>query len=156
MRQVRKIAQITTLFVHWAPKDKADYLNSAQWKTQAIPASKGKTRWMFVLPMQVDGWTPLHEAGAHNRVEVARLLLHEAGDDLSVLTVVSQVRVLTLACMRPLVCFMHVVHVPLACRHRTRPVPSRALACVTHLCSSVRHQSSVPCATTRAMRLWLC
>jgi hypothetical protein len=43
------------VFVHWAPRNKADYLNASKWKTQAIPWTKGKSRWMFALPMQIDG-----------------------------------------------------------------------------------------------------
>lgn len=44
-----------SVFVHWAPKDKADYLNDKSWKTEAIPAVKGVAMWMFCLPIQVDG-----------------------------------------------------------------------------------------------------
>jgi len=44
-----------SLFVHWAPADTARYLQAADWQTKPIPASNGMTRWMFVLPMQVDG-----------------------------------------------------------------------------------------------------
>ncbi len=44
-----------SVFIHWAPKDKADYLNEKSWKTEAMPAVKGVAMWMFCLPMQVDG-----------------------------------------------------------------------------------------------------
>lgn len=44
-----------TLFVHWAPKSKDRYLDKAAWKTAALPASIGLVRWMFTLPMQIDG-----------------------------------------------------------------------------------------------------
>jgi sugar lactone lactonase YvrE len=43
-----------SVFVHWAPKDKAKYLDPTAWTTEAFPAVQGK-RWMFCLPMQVDG-----------------------------------------------------------------------------------------------------
>jgi len=43
------------VFVHWAPKGKAKYLDPAAWTTELLPASKGVTRWMFAVPMQVDG-----------------------------------------------------------------------------------------------------
>lgn len=46
---------IKTMFVHWAPRDKSQYLNARAWKTQAIPASLGLQKWMFCLPLQVDG-----------------------------------------------------------------------------------------------------
>ena len=47
--------KVQSLFVHWAPKDKGKYLDSAAWQTKAIPVSQGKTRWMFCVPVQVDG-----------------------------------------------------------------------------------------------------
>lgn len=39
---------------HWAPREKGKVLDEAEWKTEAFPASLGK-RWMFCLPLQVDG-----------------------------------------------------------------------------------------------------
>ncbi|GIW80356.1 MAG: hypothetical protein KatS3mg105_2163 [Gemmatales bacterium] len=44
-----------SVFVHWAPKNKADFLKAEQWKTEAVPAVKDVAAWMFCLPMQVDG-----------------------------------------------------------------------------------------------------
>ena len=44
-----------TMFVHWAPKDKANYLNPKAWKTEPLPASQGKMMWMFAMPMDIDG-----------------------------------------------------------------------------------------------------
>lgn len=44
-----------TMFVHWAPKDPAAYIEESAWVTQALPASENKFRWMFCVPMQVDG-----------------------------------------------------------------------------------------------------
>ncbi len=44
-----------TMFVHWAPKDAADYLNAGAWETAPIPASQGKQQWMFALPLDIDG-----------------------------------------------------------------------------------------------------
>lgn len=43
-----------SMFVQWAPKEKSDYLNESKWQSQVIPISKGMTRWMFCIPMQVD------------------------------------------------------------------------------------------------------
>jgi len=43
-----------SIFVHWAPKNPKKYLNSAAWETEPFPATKGKTRWIFALPMQID------------------------------------------------------------------------------------------------------
>jgi len=42
------------VYVHWAPRARTDFLNAAAWKTEPIPATRGK-RWMFCLPLQVDG-----------------------------------------------------------------------------------------------------
>lgn len=44
-----------TMFVHWAPKDDADYLNADAWETAPIPASQGRQQWMFALPLDIDG-----------------------------------------------------------------------------------------------------
>lgn len=43
------------MFVHWAPWDPKSYLDEQAWTTEAIPATRGVTRWMFALPMQMDG-----------------------------------------------------------------------------------------------------
>jgi hypothetical protein len=42
-------------FVHWAPKSKSDLLDPKKWKTEPIPVTAGKSRWMFCLPFDVDG-----------------------------------------------------------------------------------------------------
>jgi len=44
-----------TLFVHWAPSEKHNYLDSTAWKTEAIPCTKKLSHWMFALPKDVDG-----------------------------------------------------------------------------------------------------
>lgn len=45
-----------TIFVHWAPKGGAtEYLDPTAWQTEPIPASVGRTRWMFAAPLEVDG-----------------------------------------------------------------------------------------------------
>lgn len=44
-----------TVFVHWAPKDKARLRDSAAWTTQPIPVTQGKAQWMFAAPAQLDG-----------------------------------------------------------------------------------------------------
>lgn len=43
-----------SVFVQWAPKSKDEYLQESKWCSQVIPISKGMTRWMFCIPMQVD------------------------------------------------------------------------------------------------------
>ncbi len=43
-----------SVFVQWAPKSKDDYLRESKWRSEIIPVSKGMTRWMFCIPMQVD------------------------------------------------------------------------------------------------------
>jgi hypothetical protein len=45
---------VRSVFVHWAPKERDQYLDPAAWNTEAVPALKGKQMWMFCLPMQVD------------------------------------------------------------------------------------------------------
>ncbi len=44
-----------TLYVHWAPAEPERYLDASAWATEAIPASRNLTRWMFVLPADIDG-----------------------------------------------------------------------------------------------------
>jgi hypothetical protein len=44
-----------TVFVHWAPPSPSDYLKPDAWTTEAIPTTVKKTRWMFCLPMDIDG-----------------------------------------------------------------------------------------------------
>ncbi|MEW6238822.1 MAG: VCBS repeat-containing protein, partial [Candidatus Omnitrophota bacterium] len=46
---------VKSVYIHWAPKNKQDYLNAAAWKTEAFPACQGAMQWMNGLPMQVDG-----------------------------------------------------------------------------------------------------
>ncbi len=43
-----------SVFVQWAPKNKDEYLQESKWRSEVIPISKGMTRWMFCIPMQVD------------------------------------------------------------------------------------------------------
>jgi len=43
-----------TIFVHWAPKDKAQYADPGKWRQSALRASIGRTAWMFCVPLQVD------------------------------------------------------------------------------------------------------
>lgn len=44
-----------SVFVQWAPARPEDYLDESKWRCEVIPVSKGMTRWMFCIPMQVDG-----------------------------------------------------------------------------------------------------
>jgi hypothetical protein len=43
------------VFVHWAPKEKSQYLDEKAWKTESFPAVKDMTQWMYCEPMQIDG-----------------------------------------------------------------------------------------------------
>ncbi|MDA1017128.1 MAG: VCBS repeat-containing protein [Planctomycetota bacterium] len=44
-----------TMFVHWAPADRRDYLDPTKWVTEALPDSMNKQSWMFCVPLDVDG-----------------------------------------------------------------------------------------------------
>ena len=44
-----------TMFVHWAPVVKDQYLQEAAWQTEALAATKKKQSWMYALPFEVDG-----------------------------------------------------------------------------------------------------
>jgi len=59
---------VRSIFVHWAP-DNADHLLSADgWKTERLPVSEQRMKFMFVLPMDVndDGRIDLVAAGKGN------------------------------------------------------------------------------------------
>jgi len=43
------------LFVHWAPAPPTAYTISSNWLTMAVPAATEKQRWMYSMPMQIDG-----------------------------------------------------------------------------------------------------
>ncbi|MHC4251721.1 MAG: FG-GAP repeat domain-containing protein [Planctomycetota bacterium] len=43
------------MYVHWAPARRAQYLSGDAWKQETLPASKGRMRWMYAEPVQVDG-----------------------------------------------------------------------------------------------------
>jgi hypothetical protein len=44
------------IFVHWAPKKRADLLEADKWQQAVLPDSeKNAQQWMFAWPMQVDG-----------------------------------------------------------------------------------------------------
>lgn len=43
-----------SVFVHWAPKQAADYLVADAWRTEAFPALHKKAAWMYCLPMRMD------------------------------------------------------------------------------------------------------
>ncbi len=43
-----------TVFVNFAPADPEDFLDASAWHTEPIPATLGR-RWMYALPLDVDG-----------------------------------------------------------------------------------------------------
>jgi len=43
------------MFLHWAPKPKASYLDPGAWQTVSLPASRDEMCWMFCVPVQLDG-----------------------------------------------------------------------------------------------------
>ncbi len=43
------------VFVHWAPRERARYLDSGAWRTEPIPATRGGRQWMFAFPLDIDG-----------------------------------------------------------------------------------------------------
>ncbi|HJN10277.1 MAG TPA: VCBS repeat-containing protein [Pirellulaceae bacterium] len=45
--------KVNSVYVHWAPKSKAEYLAPEAWRTEVFLASEGR-RWMFALPMDVN------------------------------------------------------------------------------------------------------
>lgn len=47
--------EVRKIWIHWAPSDPEDYMNSDAWTTESLPAAEGLAQWMFCVPMQVDG-----------------------------------------------------------------------------------------------------
>lgn len=43
------------VYINWAPKNSDDYLDSAKWTSEVLPASDGLMQWMFAIPSQIDG-----------------------------------------------------------------------------------------------------
>lgn len=43
------------IFIHWAPGQQAQYQSDSEWETMKVPGSDQQQRWMFSLPMQIDG-----------------------------------------------------------------------------------------------------
>jgi hypothetical protein len=43
-----------SIFIHWAPRDKASLLQAGKWVTEAIPATAKSQAWMYALPRNVD------------------------------------------------------------------------------------------------------
>ncbi len=44
-----------SMFIHWAPRQRDRYLDEKVWHTEPLPASAQVMRWMFCLPLQIDG-----------------------------------------------------------------------------------------------------
>lgn len=44
-----------SVYFHWAPKSKSDYLTSTAWKTAAVPSVQGAQMWMYCVPADLDG-----------------------------------------------------------------------------------------------------
>ena len=66
---------VRSIFVHWAPTDPDDYLDGFAWQTEPLPAAQNKAKWMFALPMQVDGVNGIDLiAGAKDRIKVEILI----------------------------------------------------------------------------------
>ncbi len=47
--------RVRSVFIHWAPKNRRQYLAADAWSTTPIPVVQGKQAWMYCLPMQIDG-----------------------------------------------------------------------------------------------------
>jgi len=41
--------------IHWAPRERGQFLEASAWQTEPLPASVDKMMWMFALPIQLDG-----------------------------------------------------------------------------------------------------
>ena len=59
-----------SIYIHWAPNSRETYLDETAWRTTPIPASRGVQKWMFTVPLQIDGRNgpDLLAAGKGNQV----------------------------------------------------------------------------------------
>lgn len=46
---------VQSIWVHWGPKDTHEQLEPNAWTTEPLPAARQAKKWMFCLPMQIDG-----------------------------------------------------------------------------------------------------
>lgn len=44
-----------SIFIHWAPADRSQLMDSEAWTTEELPVVSGRSRWMYAFGMQVDG-----------------------------------------------------------------------------------------------------
>jgi hypothetical protein len=44
-----------SVYLHWAPPEPENYLNSNCWKQEPLASSENKMMWMFAAPLQIDG-----------------------------------------------------------------------------------------------------
>ena len=58
------------IFIHWAPKDQARYLDPGAWETVPLPAAKGVQNWMISVPLQIDGKHGIDFVAAGKKAEV--------------------------------------------------------------------------------------
>ncbi len=43
-----------SIYFHWTPR-REELLRESAWHTEALPAAKGRMRWMFAAPAEIDG-----------------------------------------------------------------------------------------------------
>ncbi len=44
-----------SILFHWAPREKQGYLDADAWRTEALPIAQDRTKWMFAVPVPLDG-----------------------------------------------------------------------------------------------------
>jgi hypothetical protein len=44
-----------SVFIHFAPRDRAKLLDAAAWRMEAIPATEREQQWMYAMPFDMDG-----------------------------------------------------------------------------------------------------
>ena len=44
-----------SILFHWAPREQHRYLDAEAWRTASLPIARNKSKWMFVVPAQLDG-----------------------------------------------------------------------------------------------------
>lgn len=74
-----------SLFVHWCPADSRQLLQAEAWATARVPASHGRQRWMYAVPVELDGQPgqELVTAGKGENAEIGWWQLPEKSRELA-------------------------------------------------------------------------
>ena len=72
----------SNVYISWAPNDSVGYFDAGKWKTEPVPAVAGMARWMFSIPIDMDGKNGLDFiSGPKNKVDPVHIGWFESPTD---------------------------------------------------------------------------